>query len=119
MKQVKKGKRKLGAGYSYKKYMGEKQIARLKKQPPYGFVEQRVASLTAGCVRIDAVLFRSTTGFVNILQILRKLRRKGRIHVGSLVREVTNRNGLHLRIIDRGSIKLIGNRASRSQYCQK
>ena len=62
MKQVKKGKRKLGAGYSYKKYMGEKQIARLKKQPPYDFVEQRAVSLTAGCVRIDAVLFRSTTG---------------------------------------------------------
>ena len=62
MKQVKELKRKLGAGYSYKKYMGEKQIARLKKQPPYDFVEQRAATLTVGCVRIDAVLFRSTTG---------------------------------------------------------
>lgn len=57
---------------------------------------------------------------VNILQILRKLRRKGRIHVGSLGSvKSQNRNGLHLRIIDRGSIKLIGNRASRSQYRQK
>ena len=62
MNHVKELKRKLGAGYSYKKYMGEKQIARLKKQPPYDFVEQRAVSLTAGCVRIDAVLFRSTTG---------------------------------------------------------
>lgn len=62
MKQVKELKRKLGAGYSYKKYMGEKQIARLKKQPPYDFVEQRAASLTAGCIRIEAVLFRSPTG---------------------------------------------------------
>ena len=62
MKQVKELKRKLGAGYSYKKYMGEKQIARLKKQPPDDFTEQLAASLMAGRVRIDAVLFRSTTG---------------------------------------------------------
>ena len=62
MNHVKELKRKLGAGYSYKKYMGEKQIARLKKQPPDDFTEQLAASLMACRVRIDAVLFRSTTG---------------------------------------------------------
>lgn len=62
MKQVKELKRKLGAGYSYKKHMGEKQIARLKKQPPDDFTERLAASLTVGCVRIDAVLFRSSVG---------------------------------------------------------
>lgn len=62
MTRIKELKRKLGTEYSYKKIMDEKQIVRLKKRPPHGFTEQLAASLMAGCVRIDAVLFRSTTG---------------------------------------------------------
>ncbi len=64
MTRIKELKRKLGTEYSYKKIMDEKQIVRLKKRPPHGFTEQLAASLMAGCVRIDAVLFRSSEGVV-------------------------------------------------------
>lgn len=62
MTRIKELKRKLGTSYFYKKMMDEKQIVRLKKSPPHGFTEQLAASLMAGCVRIDAVLFQSSVG---------------------------------------------------------
>ena len=64
MTRIKELKRKLGTEYSYKKIMDEKQIVRLKKRPPHGFTEQIAASLMAGCVRIDVVLFQSSEGVV-------------------------------------------------------
>lgn len=48
----------LGSGYRYDKWMSEDEVARLEKEAPADFADRTAASLTAGCVKIDAVLFQ-------------------------------------------------------------
>jgi len=51
-------KRLLGSGYRYDKWMSEDEVARLEEEAPADFTDRTVASLTAGYVKIDAVLFQ-------------------------------------------------------------
>lgn len=49
----------LGSKYRYNKWMSEGEVERLKRETPADFSDRTAASLTAGCVRIDAVLFQA------------------------------------------------------------
>ena len=49
----------LGDEYQFKKHLTDEQAALLVNDPPDGFANCTAASLTAGCVRIDAVIFRT------------------------------------------------------------
>lgn len=62
MRRVRELKRLLGKAYSYKRYLTERDILRLKRQVPKYFTKSIVASLTAGSVKIDAVLFKGSNG---------------------------------------------------------
>ena len=52
-------KQLLGSGYRYDKWMSEGEVERLKREAPADFSDRTAASLTAGCVRIDTVLFQA------------------------------------------------------------
>ena len=49
----------LGSRYRYNKWMSEGEVERLKREAPADFSDLTAASLTAECVRIDAVLFQA------------------------------------------------------------
>ena len=49
----------LGDGYIYERYMDERSLRQLKKQPPDDFSETVIAALTVGCLRLNAVLYLS------------------------------------------------------------
>ncbi len=49
----------LGSRYRYDKWMSEGEVERLKREVPADFSDRTAASLTAGYVRIDAVLFQA------------------------------------------------------------
>ena len=49
----------LGSKYRYNKWMSEGEVERLKREAPADFSDRTAASLTAGCVRIDTVLFQA------------------------------------------------------------
>ena len=58
MNRVRKLRRELGRNYYYKQYMSQRILRRLQKEIPKYFVEMVVSSLTVGCVKIEAVLYR-------------------------------------------------------------
>lgn len=58
MKRVRELRKELGRNYCYKRYMSHRMLRLLQKEIPQYFVETVVASLTAGCVKIEAVLYR-------------------------------------------------------------
>ena len=58
MNRVRKLRRELGRSYYYKQYMSQRILRRLQKEIPKYFVEMVVSSLTVGCVKIEAVLYR-------------------------------------------------------------
>lgn len=64
MKRIRELKKKLGRDYLYRRYMSDREINRIKKQTPEYFTERVVASLTAGCVKIEAILFRGNCGLL-------------------------------------------------------
>lgn len=64
MKRTRELRKKLGRDYCYKRYMSDREIMRLKKEVPKYFTERVAASLTAGCVKIEAVLFRGSCGLI-------------------------------------------------------
>lgn len=64
MKRTRELRKLLGRNYSYKRILSDREIARLKNKVPEYFAESVVASLTAGCVKIEAVLFRGSCGLV-------------------------------------------------------
>lgn len=49
----------LGGRYQYQKWMCETEVEQIQKEAPADFSSRTAASLTAGCVRIDTVLFRA------------------------------------------------------------
>ena len=59
MKRIKELKKQLGNRYSFKKYLREKEIARLQKENPSPLPETVAAVLTAGCLKLQAVLYRA------------------------------------------------------------
>ena len=64
MKRTRELRKQLGRDYSYKRILSDREIKNLQKQVPKYFAETVAASLTAGCVKIEAVLFRGSCGLV-------------------------------------------------------
>ena len=49
----------LGEQYQYKSFYSEEEVAQFLQGSPRQFADRVVSSLSAGCVRIDALLYRS------------------------------------------------------------
>ncbi len=59
MNQVKELKKVLGADYAYQKFISDREVSRLRRQGPQHLEDTIAASLTVGCMKINAVLFQS------------------------------------------------------------
>ena len=59
MSRKKELKRQLGGRYSYERLLSDREIQRIGKRIPADFSETAAAVLTAGCLRLNAVLYRS------------------------------------------------------------
>lgn len=59
MNLIQKLKMELGRGYFFEKLYGEDEIRQMQKLNPSSFSGTAVATLTAGCLKIDAVLYRA------------------------------------------------------------
>ena len=59
MSRKKELQRQLGGRYSYERLLSDREIQRIGKRIPADFSETAAAVLTAGCLRLNAVLYRS------------------------------------------------------------
>ena len=59
MKLTKDLKHQLGDRYSFTRPVSDRDIFLLQRKPPQNFAETVVASLTVGCVKIEATLFKN------------------------------------------------------------
>lgn len=59
MNRKKELQRQLGGRYFYKRFLSEREIKKLRREIPNDFSETVAATLTAGCLRLTAVLYRS------------------------------------------------------------
>ena len=59
MSRKKELQRQLGSRYSYERLLSDREIQKLQRDIPTGFSETAAAVLTAGCLRLNAVLYRS------------------------------------------------------------
>ena len=59
MKLTKELKKQLGEKYSFARPVSDRDIFLLQRKPPQNFTETVVASLTVGCVKIEATLFKT------------------------------------------------------------
>lgn len=59
MSRKKELQKHLGNRYSYERFLSEREIKKLRRDIPSDFSETVVAMLTAGCLRLTAVLYRS------------------------------------------------------------
>ena len=59
MKLTKELKKQLGEKYSFTRPVSDRDVFLLQRNPPKNFAETVVASLTVGCVKIEATLFKS------------------------------------------------------------
>ena len=59
MNRKKELQRQLGGRYSYERLLSDREIQRIGKRIPADFFETAAAVLTAGCLRLNAVLYRS------------------------------------------------------------
>ena len=59
MSRKKEMQKQLGSGYIYERYLDERSVRQLKRQLPENFSEMVIASLTAGCLRLNAVAYRA------------------------------------------------------------
>lgn len=58
MKRTRELKKLLDDRYLFLPLLSQREVRRLQKQPPERFEDTVVASLCAGCVKIEAVLYR-------------------------------------------------------------
>ena len=58
MKLTKKLRKQLGEKYSFTQPVSDRDVFLLQRNPPQNFSEVVVASLTVGCVKIEATLFK-------------------------------------------------------------
>ncbi len=49
----------LGNSYSFQKFLSDREVSRLRRQAPQHLEDTVAASLTVGCMKINAVLFQS------------------------------------------------------------
>ncbi len=59
MKPTKELRKQLGDKYSFIRFMPDRDIFLLQRNPPQNFAETVVASLTVGCVKIEATMFKT------------------------------------------------------------
>lgn len=59
MSRKKELQRQLGGRYFYERFLSEREIKKLRREIPNDFSETVAAMLTAGCLRLTAVLYRS------------------------------------------------------------
>lgn len=59
MSRKKELQKHLGNRYSYERFLSEREIKKLRREISDDFSETVVAMLTAGCLRLTAVLYRS------------------------------------------------------------
>lgn len=59
MNRKKELQRQLDGRYFYERFLSEREIKKLSREISTGFSETVVAMLTAGCLRLTAVLYRS------------------------------------------------------------
>ena len=64
--------KQLGNGYIYERYLDERSLRQLKKQPPDDFSETVIAALTVGCLRLNAVLYLSDRTLIQGYDVLVK-----------------------------------------------
>ena len=58
MNRVKELRRAMGDSYSFQKFITDREVSRLRRQVPLQFEDTVAASLTVGCIKINAVLFQ-------------------------------------------------------------
>jgi len=56
--RVKEVKKALGAEYMYQRFLSDREVTRLRRQIPLQCEDTIAASLTVGCMKINAVLFQ-------------------------------------------------------------
>lgn len=59
MSRKKELQRQLGSRYSYKRLLNDREIQKLRREIPDDFSETVIAILTADCLQLNAVLYRS------------------------------------------------------------
>lgn len=59
MNRKKELQRQLGSRYFYERFLSEREIKKLRRDIPGNFSETVAAILTVGCLRLNAVLYRS------------------------------------------------------------
>ncbi len=59
MNRKKELQQQLGNRYSYERFLSEREIKKLRREIPGDFSETVAAMLTVGCLRLNAVLYRS------------------------------------------------------------
>lgn len=59
MSRKKELQRQLGSRYSYERLLNDREIQKLCREIPEDFSETVTAALTAGCLRLNAILYRS------------------------------------------------------------
>ena len=64
--------KQLGSGYVYERHFNERSLRQLKRQPPEDFSEMVIAALTVGCLRLNAVLYRSDETLIQGYDVLVK-----------------------------------------------
>ena len=72
MSRKKELQKQLGGGYIYERYLDERSVQQLKRQPPEDFSEMVIAALTVGCLRLNAVLYRSDDTLIQGYDVLVK-----------------------------------------------
>ena len=60
MSRKKELQRQLGSRYSYERLLSDREIQKLRRDIPADFSETTAAVLTAGCLRLAAVLYRAS-----------------------------------------------------------
>lgn len=59
MSRKKELQRQIGSRYSYEQLLSDREIQKLRREIPDDFSETVTAILTAGCLQLNAVLYRS------------------------------------------------------------
>lgn len=62
MKRIRELKKELGEKYLFRRFLSDKEIRQIQKTNPLEFESQIAASLTAGCVKIECCLYKSSNG---------------------------------------------------------
>ena len=72
MNKARELKKQYGSRYCFRKYLTDRQVAKLKTDVPSSFPDAPAATLEIGCVRLDAVFFHSPKGVELAYDILVK-----------------------------------------------